>query len=119
VSSDSDLESDYSRLEQALGYRFRDRTRLCEALTHKSYLNEHAEEGRRHNERLEYLGDAVLGAVTADLLMARFPEAREGDLSMLRAQLVSERHLAEAAHMLDLGEWLFLGRGEAQTGGRA
>jgi ribonuclease-3 len=111
--------SDYARLESALGRSFARRELLEEALTHRSYLNEHAQPGRGHNERLEFLGDAILGAVTAHLLMTRFPDVREGDLSMLRAQLVSELQLASIARGLGLGEWLFLGRGEEQTGGRA
>jgi ribonuclease-3 len=110
--------SAYARLEGLLGHRFADPRLLEEALTHKSFLNENSTAGRRHNERLEFLGDAVLGLCVGHLLMERFPDVREGDLSMIRAQVVNETHLAEVAAQLSLGEWLYLGRGEEQTGGR-
>ena len=108
----------YERLEERLGYPFKDRSLLDNALTHKSYLNENQVEGRTDNERLEFLGDAVLGLTVGHLLMERFPALREGELSMTRAQIVSEAGLAEVANSLDLGQWLYLGRGEEQTGGR-
>lgn len=108
----------YERLEQRLGYAFKDRSLLESALTHKSFLNENPGLGRSDNERLEFLGDAVLDLVIRHLLMERFPVLREGELSMTRAQIVSEQGLAEVAQGLDLGEWLHLGRGEEQTGGR-
>jgi ribonuclease-3 len=111
-------ETPYKRLEGLVGHVFSDPRLLEEALTHKSYLNENATPGRRHNERLEFLGDAVLGLTVGHLLMERFPDVREGDLSMLRAQVVSEPSLHEVATGLGLGEWLFLGKGEEQTGGR-
>jgi len=110
--------SSYTRLEGLLGHPFADPGLLEEALTHKSYLNENAAPGRRHNERLEFLGDAVLGLCVGHLLMERFPDVREGELSMIRAQVVNETHLADVALQLALGEWLYLGRGEEQTGGR-
>jgi len=108
----------YGRLEQKLGYPFQGAARLESALTHKSYLNENPGAGRPDNERLEFLGDAVLGLAVGHLLMERFPALHEGELSMMRAQIVNEQHLAEVAADLGLGEWLFLGRGEEQTGGR-
>jgi ribonuclease III len=110
--------SEYHRLEELIGHTYADRKQLEEALTHKSYLNENPSPGRRHNERLEFLGDAVLGLCVGHLLMERFPDVREGDLSMIRAQVVNETTLAAVAGELDLGEWLFLGKGEEQTGGR-
>jgi ribonuclease-3 len=110
--------SAYARLEGPLGHRFADPRLLEEALTHKSFLNENVAPGRRHNERLEFLGDAVLGLCIGHLLMERFPDVREGELAMIRAQIVNETHLADVATQLGLGEWLFLGRGEEQTGGR-
>jgi ribonuclease-3 len=105
-------------LEAKLGYTFQDTLLLERALTHKSYLNENPAVGRGDNERLEFLGDAVLGLVIGHLLMDRFPNLREGELSMTRAQIVSEPTLADVAAEIGLGEWLFLGRGEEQTGGR-
>jgi len=108
----------YDLLEQRLGYRFQNRALLENSLTHKSFLNENPSEGRSDNERLEFLGDAVLDLAIGHLLMERFPKLREGDLSMTRAQIVNEQGLADVAAGLGLGEWLFLGRGEEQTGGR-
>lgn len=89
---------------------------LATALTHKSYANEM---GLESNERLEFLGDAVLGLVVGDHLFHRFPEAREGQLAKIRAQVVSAPVLARRSKELGLGEFLRLGRGEAFTGGRA
>jgi ribonuclease-3 len=110
--------SPYAVLEGKLAYVFRDAS-LCEsALTHKSWMNETQEASRTDNERLEFLGDAVLALVTSDLLMRRFPEQPEGDLSKARAAIVNESGLARVAEMLLLGQWIFLGRGEEQAGGR-
>lgn len=110
--------SPYAILEGKLAYTFRDAS-LCEAaLTHKSWMNESQETDRTDNERLEFLGDAVLALVTSDLLMRRFPEQPEGDLSKARAAIVNEGGLARVADMLALGQWIFLGRGEEQAGGR-
>jgi ribonuclease-3 len=110
--------SPYAILEGKLAYVFRDAS-LCEtALTHKSWMNESQETERSDNERLEFLGDAVLALVTSDLLMRRFPEQPEGDLSKARAAIVNEAGLARVAELLALGQWIFLGRGEEQAGGR-
>lgn len=114
MSSDSPVERLCDRLE----YRFRDTTLLREALTHTSHLNELPDPTRRNSERLEFLGDAVLDLVISDLLLARFPEAPEGELSKLKARLVSEAALSSVASGLDLGAALALGRGEELTGGR-
>ncbi len=114
----SDEGRPYARLEQQLGHVFA-REALCEmALTHKSWLNEFPRNGRADNERLEFLGDAVLNLVVSDLLMRRYPERSEGELSRTRAALVSETGLGQVAVALDLGQWVFLGRGEEQAGGR-
>jgi ribonuclease-3 len=115
----TDDTATYATLEDHLGHTFVDRA-LCEAaLTHKSWLNEAADRTRTDNERLEFLGDAVLALVVSDLLMKRFPDRAEGELSKTRAVLVSESGLARAAHAIGLGQWVFLGRGEDQAGGRA
>lgn len=105
-------------LEKKLNYAFRNPALLQEALSHSSYANEHRGGHLRSNERLEFLGDAVLGFVTAEYLFARHPEAPEGDLTRIRAALVCEQSLYEAAQRLDLGRYLMLGRGEETGGGR-
>jgi len=109
----------YAPLESLLDHRFADPV-LCEtALTHKSWLNEQPPTGARtDNERLEFLGDAVLALVVSDLLMRRFPQRSEGELSKARAAIVSEAGLERLADGLNLGQWIFLGRGEEQAGGR-
>jgi ribonuclease-3 len=105
-------------IEAALGLEFNDYSLLTRALTHRSYLNENPGEALEDNERLEYLGDAVLDFVVAAYLYHRFPEMREGELTMLRAALVRTRTLAAIASDLSLGESLRLGHGEAESGGR-
>jgi len=97
---------------------FGDWTLLRTALTHRSYLNEHPALDWEDNERLEYLGDAVLDFVLADYLFLQFPQASEGELTGLRAALVRRATLARFAGMLGLGEALFMGHGEVETGGR-
>jgi ribonuclease-3 len=104
-------------IQRRLGYRFRRRSLLIEALTHKSYLNEAKETGELDNERLEFLGDAVLDLVVSEYLLAAFPDAAEGELSKLRARLVSEKTLSRVAKRIGLGDVLRLGRGETKTQG--
>jgi len=108
----------FAALEVRLGYSFRDRSLGETALTHTSWLNESNAPGRTDNERLEFLGDAVLALVVSDLLMRRLPDSAEGDLTRARAALVSEGGLTRAAVALELGRWIYLGRGEERTGGR-
>ncbi len=103
-------------LEARLGYAFRDRGLLLEALTHMSFANENR--GFESNERLEFLGDAVLGAAVCHLLMTRFPSEREGPLTRFKSLLVSENGLSEIGTALGLSQHLRLGRGEANSGGR-
>ncbi|BDG06511.1 hypothetical protein AMOR_55070 [Anaeromyxobacter oryzae] len=106
-------------LEARLGLAFRDRALALAAITHKSYVNEHRDEtGLQDNERLEFLGDAVIDLAVSHRLMERFPGAREGELSKMRAAVVDEQGLSEMARALELGELLRLGRGEELTGGR-
>ncbi|MDY3014957.1 MAG: ribonuclease III [Evtepia sp.] len=105
-------------LEEKIGYTFRDRTLLENALTHSSYANEHREKGMPSNERLEFLGDSILGLVVADHLYRTRPDLPEGDLTRIRAALVCENSLVEVAHGLDLGSYLKLGKGEESGGGR-
>ena len=106
------------KLQENLGYRFRDESLLRGALYHSSYANEHRNENIVSNERLEFLGDAVLGFVSAEFLYSRFPNAPEGELTRIRAALVREESLFEVAQSLQLGECLMLGKGEESGGGR-
>ena len=105
-------------LEKKLNYKFRDPALLNEALSHSSYANEHRSAGLRSNERLEFLGDSVLGFVTAEFLFVQHPDLPEGDLTRIRAALVCEQSLYEVAQKLELGRYLKLGRGEEAGGGR-
>src|SRR6202035_2301301 len=118
-------EREITALEAALGYHFRRRAVIEQAVTHSSQAREQeaqqASEGKykvSDNEQLEFLGDAVLSLVTSEELFQRFPQFREGELSKLRAHLVSERHLIRVAQELELGHYLRLGRGEEKSGGR-
>ena len=105
-------------LEKKLGYTFRRRELLAEALHHSSYANEQRGAGVCSNERLEFLGDSVLGFVTAEFLFKTYPKLPEGDLTRMRAALVCEQSLYEVARMLELGQYLKLGKGEEAGGGR-
>ena len=105
-------------LETAIGYRFNNITLLQNALTHSSYANETWHDSLRSNERLEFLGDSVLGMVVAEHLYRTFPERPEGELTRMRADMVCERALANVANRLNLGTHLLLGHGEEQGGGR-
>ena len=105
-------------LEKKLNYTFKNPALLSEALSHSSYANEHRSARLSSNERLEFLGDSVLGFVTAEFLFARHPDLPEGDLTRIRAALVCEQSLYEVARKLDLGRFLKLGRGEEAGGGR-
>jgi ribonuclease-3 len=109
---------DLTPLQSALGITFRDQSLLRLALVHRSYLNETAGPRHQSNERLEFLGDAVLGFVVAQRLYRELPEASEGTLTTIRAALVRMETLYAAADRLGLGPYLVLGRGEALTGGR-
>jgi len=112
------LRDEFETLQQAIGYRFRDRGLLEHAMTHTSRANEDVSGGVRDNESMEFLGDAVLGFVVADVLFRDFPEFDEGQKSKMKASLVSTATLAQQAERLDLGEHMLLGRGEEKTGGR-
>ena len=105
-------------LEAAIGYRFKNITLLQNALTHSSYANEHWHDSLKCNERLEFLGDAILGMVVAEYLYKTFPDRPEGELTRMRADMVCEGSLARIAEKLELGKHLLLGKGEEQSGGR-
>jgi len=104
-------------LEKKIGYTFKDRQLLLQALTHKSFSNEQPEYVL-HNERLEFLGDAVLELVISDWIYTHYPDIPEGGLTRIRAEVVSEKGLTEIARNLSLGEGLRLGKGEMKSGGR-
>ena len=106
-------------LEVAIGYRFRNISLLQNALTHSSYANERWHNSLLCNERLEFLGDSILGMLVAEYLFRSFPDRPEGELTRMRADMVCEKTLAAAANRIGLGEHLLLGHGEEQGGGRA
>jgi len=103
-------------LEAAIGYRFQNIMLLQNALSHSSYANEHWHNSLMSNERLEFLGDSILGMVVAEYLYRNFPDRPEGDLTRMRADMVCEQALAEVANRLELGKHLLLGHGEEQGG---
>ena len=107
----TDQQAHSERLQRALGYQFADKSLLQLALTHRSI-------GGRNNERLEFLGDSIVNHIIAEALYRQFPDAREGDMSRMRASLVKGDTLAEVARELDLGEHLLLGPGERKSGGK-
>ncbi len=111
-------EQELSSLEDELGYQFKNIGLFREALQHSSYVNEQRDLDLQDNERLEFLGDAVLDLVITHILMEQFPKTREGDLSRMRATIVNESQLSLVAQRLNLGQHLLLGRGEEQSNGQ-
>lgn len=109
---------DFHKLQQTLRYTFKEPALLEEALRHSSYVNEQSDAEMRDNERMEFLGDAVLNLVIGHLLMQTYPHMREGDLSRIRANLVNESQLADIARKTNLGQHLLLGKGELQSNGQ-
>lgn len=110
---------DFNSFEQRLGLSFTNLDLLIEALTHRSYLNEHREYAGSHNERLEFLGDAVLELATTDFLFKKFPAKPEGELTAYRAALVNTVSLAETSQALGVNDFLLLSKGESKDTGRA
>ena len=110
---------DFSAFETRIGHAFRDKTLLETAFTHRSYLNENRATSREHNERLEFLGDAVLELVVTEFLFAKYPEKNEGDLTAYRAALVNTQSISDAASKLGMNEFLLLSKGESRDTGRA
>ena len=104
--------------QERIGYRFQNRNLLRQALTHSSFSNERHMSRQANNERLEFLGDAVLELATSEFLFGKYPKYPEGELTRLRASMVCEQTLAFCTRELDLGKYLMLGKGEAMTGGR-
>ena len=107
-----------NELETAIGYHFKNITLLQNALAHSSYANERWHDSLKSNERLEFLGDSILGMVVAEHLYRNFPDRPEGELTRMRADMVCETSLAAIANSLRLGDHLLLGHGEEQGGGR-
>ena len=110
--------SDLKRFQEIIGYTFKNEQLLKQALTHSSYANEKHLKKLSDNERLEFLGDAVLEVVSSEFLFANYPNLTEGQLTKLRASIVCEPTLATCTESVNLGEYLFLGKGEDRTGGR-
>jgi ribonuclease III len=108
----------FQEFQATIGYEFTHTELLVEALCHSSYVNEQTDDKLNDNERMEFLGDAVLNLAVGHLLMQRYPEMNEGDLSRIRANLVNETRLSEVARSIELGSYLLLGKGEIQTNGR-
>jgi ribonuclease-3 len=105
-------------LEEAIGYQFKNKALLKTAITHSSYANDVKKSNIQDNERLEFLGDAVLELSSSDVLFQLYEDKKEGELTRLRASIVCEPTLAQCAREIDLGSYLLLSRGEEQTGGR-
>lgn len=112
------MNKNIQNLENEIGYVFNDRELLMQALTHSSYVNDRKMDKNLCNERLEFLGDAILEMTSSEFLYSEYPEKDEGELTKLRASLVSETPLAAIAGEIGLGEYLYLGHGEERTGGR-
>jgi len=108
----------YEELQLKIGFEFKNETLLNQVFIHRSYLNEHRQEGIESNERLEFLGDAVLELISTDYLFKKHPDYSEGEMTNYRSALVKGRHLADIAHELDLGKYLHLSRGEDHSNGR-
>src|SRR5580765_2645743 len=106
-----------SEFERVVGYKFRDRELVARSLTHKSFANERRETSSSHNERLEFLGDTVLGFVIGELIYRSFPNLQEGSLSKIKAHLVSSSTVATKGRELGIGRFLRMGAGEARSGG--
>lgn len=111
------MSEHWQDFEQIVGHPFMERKWLAEALTHRSYVNENPGYGR-DNERLEFLGDAILDFVAAEMLFKKYPDAAEGELTQLRSAIVRAESLAMMAAEIELGDYMLLGRGEISTGGR-
>lgn len=119
MSEEIDIDKSLKDLSVRLGVEFSDPKLLLTAITHRSYLNEHREADWEHNERLEFLGDAVLELVVTDYLFKKYPEKPEGELTSVRAALVNTNSLAEASRELDINDHLLMSKGESKDTGRA
>lgn len=113
------IDKDFSKFEEKIGIVFNNKQLLRQAFLHRSYLNEHVEEKLDNNERLEFLGDAVLELAVTSHLFERFPDKTEGDLTAYRAALVNTQSISHAASLLDANDFLLLSKGEARDTGKA
>jgi ribonuclease III len=111
--------ADFFKFEAKINYSFKNKSLLEQAFTHRSYLNENRSVKREHNERLEFLGDAVLELVVTEFLYAKYPEKPEGELTSIRAALVNTQSISDAGQALGMNEYLLLSRGESRDTGRA
>ncbi|MFH1074712.1 MAG: ribonuclease III [Candidatus Firestonebacteria bacterium] len=111
-------KTDFDEFQRIIGYRFKDIKKLATVFSHSSFVNEFKLQGRKSNERLEFLGDSVVGVVTNRHLFEKYPEANEGFLTRVKSMAVSQPSLADAARKCNLGGYLLLGRGEETSGGR-
>lgn len=112
------MTKDFSKLEKKINCTFQNKEILERAFIHKSFINENRNKGYSDNERLEFLGDAVLELVSTEHLFKNYPDQREGDMTSFRSALVKGQHLAEVGKELSLGEYLYLSKGEENSGGR-
>jgi ribonuclease-3 len=119
ANEERDLASDISKIEALLEVSFIDHTLVTSAITHRSYLNEHREANWDHNERLEFLGDAVLELVVTDYLFKKYADKPEGELTAVRAALVNTVSLSDASEKLGINQYLLLSKGESKDTGRA
>lgn len=113
------MSPDITKLESLIGVTFTDKTHILSAITHRSYLNEHKDAKQEHNERLEFLGDAVLELVVTDYLYQKYPEKPEGELTAVRAALVNTVSLSDSSQKLGLNDFMLMSKGEAKDTGRA
>jgi len=112
------MEQNIKNLEKKIGYEFKNKQLIMRALSHSSYANENKKDHLKNNERLEFLGDSVLGLIISGYLYNHFPSHAEGQLTKVRARIVCESSLGEAAKIINIGEFMYFGRGEELTGGR-
>lgn len=119
MSEEINIEQNLDELSKIVGVEFSDRNFLLTAITHRSYLNEHREAKQDHNERMEFLGDAVLELVVTDYLFHKYPEKPEGELTAVRAALVNTVSLSESSQKLGVNDYLLMSKGEAKDTGRA
>ncbi len=119
MTEERNIEQDIKTLQDLLKVDFKDTTLLLSAVTHRSYLNEHRDATWDHNERLEFLGDAVLELVVTDFLFAKYPEKPEGELTAVRAALVNTNSLCSASEVLGINKFLLMSKGESKDEGRA
>lgn len=118
-TEERNIDEDLIALERILGFVFHDKKNLLTAITHRSYLNEHKDALQEHNERLEFLGDAVLELIVTDFLFHKYPEKPEGELTAIRSALVNTISLADASTKLGVNDYLLMSKGEAKDTGRA